>query len=190
MASSPSEADLAAGTGLMTRLDAFAVLTDEPGRLTRLFVSGRPSAGRASLNRLVRRSRARLIALPSHHCPTEKSALFQISRHLRAKTPGKSAAGRPLCRGWRNGGARHGRRRSGEEALAAVHYQPAPKDRKQCGGCNFFIAPCAPAVAYAAQLGARSDRSEYSTSSRVAPRARRGRSPGWSAAEQRSSRQK
>jgi allantoate deiminase len=35
-----SEADLAAGARLMARLDAFAAFTDEPGRLTRLFLSG------------------------------------------------------------------------------------------------------------------------------------------------------
>ncbi len=34
-----SEADLAAGAKLMARLDAFAAFTDEPGRLTRLFLS-------------------------------------------------------------------------------------------------------------------------------------------------------
>ncbi len=39
MASSLSEADLAAGARLMARLDAFAAFTDEPGRLTRLFLS-------------------------------------------------------------------------------------------------------------------------------------------------------
>jgi allantoate deiminase len=39
MASSLSEADLAAGARLMARLDAFAAYTDEPGRLTRLFLS-------------------------------------------------------------------------------------------------------------------------------------------------------
>ena len=26
-------------------------------------------------------------------------------------------------------------------APAAVHYQPTPKDEKQCQGCNFFMAP-------------------------------------------------
>ena len=26
-------------------------------------------------------------------------------------------------------------------AQAAVHYQPTPKDGKQCDGCNFFVAP-------------------------------------------------
>src|SRR5215469_12334720 len=35
-----SEAELAAGRRLMARLDAFAQFTDEPGRLTRLFLSG------------------------------------------------------------------------------------------------------------------------------------------------------
>ena len=39
MASSLSEADLAAGARVMARLDAFAAYTDEPGRLTRLFLS-------------------------------------------------------------------------------------------------------------------------------------------------------
>ena len=39
MASSLSDADLAAGARLMARLDAFAAFTDEPGRLTRLFLS-------------------------------------------------------------------------------------------------------------------------------------------------------
>jgi allantoate deiminase len=39
MTSSLSEADLAAGARLMARLDAFAAFTDEPGRLTRLFLS-------------------------------------------------------------------------------------------------------------------------------------------------------
>ncbi len=39
MASSLSEVDLAAGARLMARLDAFAAFTDEPGRLTRLFLS-------------------------------------------------------------------------------------------------------------------------------------------------------
>jgi allantoate deiminase len=39
MASSLSEADLSAGARLMARLDAFAAFTDEPGRLTRLFLS-------------------------------------------------------------------------------------------------------------------------------------------------------
>ncbi|MBV8441324.1 MAG: hydantoinase/carbamoylase family amidase, partial [Hyphomicrobiales bacterium] len=39
MASPLSEADLAAGARLMARLDAFAAFTDEPGRLTRLFLS-------------------------------------------------------------------------------------------------------------------------------------------------------
>ena len=34
-----SDADLAAGRKLMARLDAFAAFTDEPGRLTRLFLS-------------------------------------------------------------------------------------------------------------------------------------------------------
>ena len=34
-----SDADLAAGKKLMARLDAFAAFTDEPGRLTRLFLS-------------------------------------------------------------------------------------------------------------------------------------------------------
>jgi len=35
-----SDAELAAGARLMARLDAFAAFTDEPGRLTRLFLSG------------------------------------------------------------------------------------------------------------------------------------------------------
>jgi allantoate deiminase len=39
MASSLSDADLGAGARLMARLDAFAAFTDEPGRLTRLFLS-------------------------------------------------------------------------------------------------------------------------------------------------------
>jgi hypothetical protein len=26
-------------------------------------------------------------------------------------------------------------------AQAAVHYQPDPKEGKQCDGCNFFVAP-------------------------------------------------
>jgi hypothetical protein len=26
-------------------------------------------------------------------------------------------------------------------AQTAVHYQPTPKDGKQCDGCNFFMAP-------------------------------------------------
>jgi allantoate deiminase len=39
MASSLSEADLASGARVMARLDAFAAYTDEPGRLTRLFLS-------------------------------------------------------------------------------------------------------------------------------------------------------
>ena len=39
MASSLSEADLAAGARVMARLNAFAAYTDEPGRLTRLFLS-------------------------------------------------------------------------------------------------------------------------------------------------------
>jgi allantoate deiminase len=39
MASSLSEADRAAGARLMARLDAFAAFSDEPGRLTRLFLS-------------------------------------------------------------------------------------------------------------------------------------------------------
>ena len=33
---------------------------------------------------------------------------------------------------------------SGAEAKmtqAAVHYQPDPKDGKQCDGCNFWVAP-------------------------------------------------
>ena len=34
-----SDAELAAGKKLMARLDAFAAFTDEPGRLTRLFLS-------------------------------------------------------------------------------------------------------------------------------------------------------
>ena len=34
-----SDADLAAGARLMARLDALAKFTDEPGRLTRLFLS-------------------------------------------------------------------------------------------------------------------------------------------------------
>ncbi len=40
MAALLSDADLAAGARLMARLDAFAAFTDEPGRLTRLFLSG------------------------------------------------------------------------------------------------------------------------------------------------------
>ena len=40
---------------LMARLDAFAAFTDEPGRLTRLFLSPRPSRAPASFHRLVRR---------------------------------------------------------------------------------------------------------------------------------------
>jgi allantoate deiminase len=39
MAALLSDADLAAGARLMARLDAFASFTDEPGRLTRLFLS-------------------------------------------------------------------------------------------------------------------------------------------------------
>ena len=39
MARGLSDADLAAGAKLMARLDAFAAFTDEPGRLTRLFLS-------------------------------------------------------------------------------------------------------------------------------------------------------
>ncbi|MGH6797964.1 MAG: Zn-dependent hydrolase, partial [Roseiarcus sp.] len=34
-----TDADLEAGRRLMARLDAFAAFTDEPGRLTRLFLS-------------------------------------------------------------------------------------------------------------------------------------------------------
>ena len=51
-----SDADLAAGRRLMARLDAFAAFTDEPRRLTRLFL-GRASTRRAGLHRLVRRGR-------------------------------------------------------------------------------------------------------------------------------------
>ena len=40
MFASLSDAELAAGYRLMARLDAFATFTDEPGRLTRLFLSG------------------------------------------------------------------------------------------------------------------------------------------------------
>ncbi len=54
-----SEADLAAGRKLMARLDAFAAFTDEPGRLTRLFLSDAHRRGGAGVHRLVRRSRPR-----------------------------------------------------------------------------------------------------------------------------------
>ena len=44
---------------LMARLDAFAAFSDEPGRLTRLFLSEAPSTRRARFRPLVRRGRAR-----------------------------------------------------------------------------------------------------------------------------------
>ncbi len=43
-----SDADLAAGQKLMKRLDAFAAFTDEPGRLTRLFLSAAHKAAAAA----------------------------------------------------------------------------------------------------------------------------------------------
>ena len=43
-----SETDLAAGARLMERLDAFAAFTDEPGRLTRLFLSDAHKAAAAA----------------------------------------------------------------------------------------------------------------------------------------------
>ena len=43
-----SETDLAAGARLMARLDAFAEFTDEPGRLTRLFLSDAHKAAAAA----------------------------------------------------------------------------------------------------------------------------------------------
>src|SRR5208337_155987 len=39
MATGLTDVELAAGAKLMARLDAFAAFTDEPGRLTRLFLS-------------------------------------------------------------------------------------------------------------------------------------------------------
>ena len=39
MTANLTDAERAAGARLMARLDAFAAFTDEPGRLTRLFLS-------------------------------------------------------------------------------------------------------------------------------------------------------